>query len=540
MAISVNISYKSVVKSNTGSSGKTASNSKATSSSKSTSSSKATSSSKSISSSKSASSSKATGSKKAASNSKAGSVNKLASSSKSASSSKATNSNNSASISKTISSNLVACAINAISGSKSANNTKEVSSYKVLSSSNETNSSTSVSSSKKISNSKPTSSKATSNSNMVDIGSAVIIHNPTISYTATTSTYKIADSSNSGSTYKPPAGYYNYKIVSSSKDLSSINAVQGNKKPEVKTIKNTIINKLQTNLKSVLKTSKISHNVTIQAVKKKVEKSLSESVLALEKSRDYLKRLTKVIKYDLDVASEQLCNEIENAMDKSRKLIEDKDIFGKKAINLILDGCEKLSTSVVKGTNKHSESFANGLLNLTGKIVQVIGKIIDAVNPAPNQLPVSQIIEEVEKGKIKLENNLRKGNYGEMKMDQYFEEKGYVRINIDRVMSLDEPVHQGIDGIYYNVDKQKGEPTYIIGEAKYNQSKLGYTKYDGKQMSDDWILGNDRIVNAVGEGFEKEVQKAIMKGELEKQVIHIFPDGTKKVEKINKEGKVEK
>ena len=99
-------------------------------------------------------------------------------------------------------------------------------------------------------------------------------------------------------------------------------------------------------------------------------------------------------------------------------------------------------------------------------------------------------------------------------------------------MRLDEPVHQGIDGVYYNVDKQKGEPTYIIAEAKYNQSKLGYTKYDGKQMSDQWIQGKDRIKNAVGNDFEKEIRKAILKEDCEKQVLHVFPDGSTKVQKL--------
>ena len=120
-----------------------------------------------------------------------------------------------------------------------------------------------------------------------------------------------------------------------------------------------------------------------------------------------------------------------------------------------------------------------------------------------------------------------------MKMDQYYAGQGYVRLSKDRVMSLDEPVHQGIDGIYYNVDKQKGEPAYIIAEAKYNQSKLGYTKYDGRQMSDEWIWGGNRIQNDVGKNFEKELTKALVIGECEKQVVHVFPDGTIKIRKIN-------
>ena len=38
---------------------------------------------------------------------------------------------------------------------------------------------------------------------------------------------------------------------------------------------------------------------------------------------------------------------------------------------------------------------------------------------------------------------------GEMKMDAYYRSQGYTRINLDKVTSLDMPMHQGIDG---NID----------------------------------------------------------------------------------------
>ena len=47
-------------------------------------------------------------------------------------------------------------------------------------------------------------------------------------------------------------------------------------------------------------------------------------------------------------------------------------------------------------------------------------------------------------------------------------------------MNLNDSNHQGIDGVYYNVDKQKGEPTYIIGEAKYDTSKLNTVECKSK------------------------------------------------------------
>ena len=68
---------------------------------------------------------------------------------------------------------------------------------------------------------------------------------------------------------------------------------------------------------------------------------------------------------------------------------------------------------------------------------------------------VHDIIKNVENGDISLTNNIQKGNYGEMKMDTYFEKQGYERISVDRVTDLNTPTHQGIDGVYYN---QNGKP----------------------------------------------------------------------------------
>ena len=95
------------------------------------------------------------------------------------------------------------------------------------------------------------------------------------------------------------------------------------------------------------------------------------------------------------------------------------------------------------------------------------------------------IIDDVESGIIDLGNNMQKGNYGEMKMDAYFAERGYERISIDTVTDLNAPTHQGIDGVYYNPD---GNPPYIVAEAKYNSARLNNTQ-SGRQMSDSWING---------------------------------------------------
>ena len=112
-----------------------------------------------------------------------------------------------------------------------------------------------------------------------------------------------------------------------------------------------------------------------------------------------------------------------------------------------------------------------------------------------------EIIDSIERGKIKLENNIQRGNYGEMKMDVYFEEQGYKRISIDKVTNLNAPIHKGLDGVYYN---QNGQPSYIIGEAKYGRSKLSVLSDGTKQMSNDWI--SERLESAVGKDVADKIK----------------------------------
>ena len=138
---------------------------------------------------------------------------------------------------------------------------------------------------------------------------------------------------------------------------------------------------------------------------------------------------------------------------------------------------------------------------------------------------VDDIIKGVENGEIQLSNNIQKGNYGEMKMDAYFESQGYERISLDGVTDLNAPNHQGIDGVYYNPN---GHPPYVIGEAKYGSSRLGNT-LDGPQMSDDWIYGSNRLLKAVG----KEMYDDILVEGYGKQLIHIDKNGVLDVTAID-------
>ena len=94
-------------------------------------------------------------------------------------------------------------------------------------------------------------------------------------------------------------------------------------------------------------------------------------------------------------------------------------------------------------------------------------------------------------------SNKQKGNYGEMKMDQYYENLGFERVSSSTVTSLDDPIHHGIDGVYKN--KTTGE--FIVAEAKYNSGRLN-TKTG--QMGEKWISKN--INDAVNESTVKALQ----------------------------------
>ena len=146
----------------------------------------------------------------------------------------------------------------------------------------------------------------------------------------------------------------------------------------------------------------------------------------------------------------------------------------------------------------------------------------------------AQIIQDVESGEIELKTAKEKGNYGEMKMDQELRDQGYTRISTNTVESLDSPIHQGIDGIYYNKD---GTPQYIIGEAKYGTARLGKTS-DGPQMGRGWIQGRNRLPDALGGLDSPEYQSLLSEiftnpGNVGANVYHVNPGGAVDVIPLN-------
>lgn len=143
-------------------------------------------------------------------------------------------------------------------------------------------------------------------------------------------------------------------------------------------------------------------------------------------------------------------------------------------------------------------------------------------------------IGKVEDGEKKLDSNLEKGNYGEMKTDQDLREKGYQRISLETLTSIDDPGHRGIDGVYC---KEDGHPKYIIVDAKYGTAKLR-ENVDGRQMSQNWI--DQRLDEAVGKEKADEIrmEKLSNPDQVEALVAHIGPDGNVTYDRLDENGNV--
>ncbi|PEE34459.1 hypothetical protein COL91_14365 [Bacillus pseudomycoides] len=106
------------------------------------------------------------------------------------------------------------------------------------------------------------------------------------------------------------------------------------------------------------------------------------------------------------------------------------------------------------------------------------GEIANEAEKSARKLEAARAQQRsVESGEVVLKTTKRKGNYGEMKMDDFFESQTYTRISDDRVLTLDQKIVKGIDAVYENASPP---PKYVIAEAKYNTSKFGKTN-DGKQ-----------------------------------------------------------
>lgn len=172
--------------------------------------------------------------------------------------------------------------------------------------------------------------------------------------------------------------------------------------------------------------------------------------------------------------------------------------------NMLFDAALGGATGGVQGLKKPQQNSVNLMSPEQTQQRELVSSIEDANNP------------------LKLETNMQKGNYGEMKMDIEFESNGCKRISKNRVTGLDDATHHGIDGVY---ESSNPPPKYIIAEAKYGSSKLGNTK-DGKQMSDIWI--DNRLDDAVGKVKADEIRlESVLNPEnVQTNLVNISKDGS--------------
>lgn len=93
---------------------------------------------------------------------------------------------------------------------------------------------------------------------------------------------------------------------------------------------------------------------------------------------------------------------------------------------------------------------------------------------------------------------------------------------------------KGIDDLY---QVNRADVDYVVIEYKFNKSTLGKTA-DGKQGSESWILGSERLKDAVGEAKAHEIRDAMTAGRVETWVVRTLPDGTAQVRVLDANGYV--
>lgn len=139
-------------------------------------------------------------------------------------------------------------------------------------------------------------------------------------------------------------------------------------------------------------------------------------------------------------------------------------------------------------------------------------------------------------------SNSSKGEYGELRAQDYMESQGWTRIDAGADGSHNTNAN-GIDGIYVR-ERPDGTNEYAVIEAKYNTARLG-NSVDGRQMSGDWLTGatsgTNRIDGAM-EGVDQThidgVNDALDSGDLQSGVIRVTPDGDVRVRQLDADGYV--
>lgn len=161
---------------------------------------------------------------------------------------------------------------------------------------------------------------------------------------------------------------------------------------------------------------------------------------------------------------------------------------------------------------------------------RLLGDDLAQTLPLAAALPAPRRVPKVEAPALvlppALQNNAEKGVYGEHISDTYMRAQGHTKLNDGGLVTPPPPGGtargNGIDGVWKHGNPP---PDYIITEAKYGSSQLGMTQ-DGKQMSDGWITGSERLQKAVGRQTADDILFALGMGTVEKRVHKVSPTGT--------------
>src|SRR5690625_681675 len=159
-----------------------------------------------------------------------------------------------------------------------------------------------------------------------------------------------------------------------------------------------------------------------------------------------------------------------------------------------------------------------------------------------------RIKSKVEGFNPKTATNKQKGNFGEIVSsdnilnNQSLKDGGYDLKPVGRSApsTLDDKIVKGIDGLYENTNPNSNI-RYVVDEAKFGSSQLGKTK-DGKQMSNDWLMGswtgNNRILDAVDGDFRlsNKITDALRNNQVERVLSKVDSSGNVKTFKLNLEG----
>lgn len=261
------------------------------------------------------------------------------------------------------------------------------------------------------------------------------------------------------------------------------------------------------------------------------EAAVEVAMEAADKAIETAAEVAKEAAYELparfgeEVASEYLPERIgevfhPNAQFEVDGISYETDDFG----NIFkVDGEVRPNTEYVLNGVEYRSDTLGQVSELNGIEPTVVKDAIEIARPELSAEEIiemqDQIIESVESGEVPLDTTEKKGNYGEMKVDQDLREHGYGRISTEAVTDL-KGGHEGIDGVYYNPD---GEPPYLIVDAKYDTAQLNPKTGDGPQMSQSWI--DARLDDAVGKEVADDIRMAQLTGDVECYVGRVAKGG---------------